>query len=298
MDYICLGQSTLDYNWSVPHIPAVGAKVLASDFLAGGGGMAATAAVAIARLGGEVAFWGRAGDDSAGHHMRDELRSHRVNIEQFRLFAGASSPVAAVLVDPDGERQISTFPGAKLPIDSTWLPFPQIANCRAVLADMRWPDGAVALFASARKHGIPTVLDADIANADDYPKILSHCDYALFSSNGLSAFAPNHEVKDALQLARQSGCKVAGVTNGAEGTLWMDEHSLQHTPAIPVAVVDTTGAGDVFHGAFTLRIGEGYPCIDAIKFATAAAAIKCGKPGGRKGIPNRQELGIFMESNL
>ncbi len=294
MDYICIGQSTLDYNWSVPQIPATGKKVFAGDFRPGGGGMAATAAVAIARLGGQVAFWGRAGDDTAGHIMRDELGTCGVNVEQFRLLSGARSPVAAVLVDSNGERQISTFRG-DLPEDPSWLALRQLKQCRAVMADMRWPAGAVEVFACARSLGIPTILDGDIADTDDYPRLLEQCDYALFSSNGLSAFAPDSDINNALTLARQYGCKVAGVTNGSEGTAWLDDHGLHCTPAIAVDAIDTTGAGDVFHGAFTLRIGEGYSSGDAIEFATAAAALKCCKRGAREGIPDREALDVFME---
>ena len=298
MDYICLGLSTLDYNWSVPQIPASGEKVLANHFFPAGGGMAATAAVTIARLGGEVAFWGRAGDDSAGHIMQQELREHGVNVDHFQLFGDARSPVAAVLVDPQGERQISTFRGDGLPESSAWLPLDTVANARAALADMRWLDGAAALFSSARQHGIPTVLDADIADSADYSKLLAHCDYAICSAIGLKTFAPGCDVSTALQQARQLGCIAAGVTNGNQGSLWLDKNALHHVPAVEIDAVDTTGAGDVFHGAFTLRIGEGYPCLDALEYATAAAAIKCSQPGGRTGIPDRQTLTDFIKSRL
>lgn len=296
MQYICIGQSTLDYNWRVPAIPAVGNKVLADAFSVAGGGMAATAAVAIARLGARVAYWGRAGDDTAGNLMRAELESLGVDTEYFQLFASGRSPVAAVLTDAHGERQISTFRGSELPTDPTWLPLSTIGNAKAVLADMRWPEAAALTFAKARQQGVPTVLDGDLAAEEDFPEVLRHCDYALFSRVGLSSFAPHSTTSEALRAARNFGCSVAAVTNGDQGTLWIDEHGVYSSPAFRIDAVDTTGAGDVFHGAFTFCIGQGNSCCEAIRLASAVAAIKCMHPAGREGIPNQQQVREFLDN--
>lgn len=296
MDYICIGQSTLDFNWLVPAIPAVGAKVLADDFATGGGGMAATAAVAMAKLGANVAFWGRAGDDTAGYLMREELESHGVDIKHFKLVAAGRSPVAAVLIDTDGERQISTFRGSDLPADSDWLPLTDINNTKAVLGDMRWPEAVARAFARAQQRQVPTILDGDLAPEQDFTAVLPHCDYAIFSTAGLNSFASGTETTNALQAARQFGCKVSAVTNGDQGTLWMDDHGIHNTPAFKVSAIDTTGAGDVFHGAFAYRIGSGDNCREAMRIASAVAAIKCSHPAGRDGIPNQQQLQEFLDN--
>src|SRR5690606_535457 len=127
------------------------------------GGMAANAAVAAAKLGARTQFWGRGGQDAAGRAMREELGSHGVDVSQFRLFDEGRSSVPGILVDRQGERSIVNFRGSGLPPDAGWLPLDAVAEADAVIADPRWPEGAVALFTAARAGGVPTVLDGDVA---------------------------------------------------------------------------------------------------------------------------------------
>ena len=94
----------------------------------------------------------------------------------------------------------------------------------------------------------------------------------------------------ALRAAVESGAKVAGVTRGEQGTTMLVDGALHHVPAVPVQVVDTLGAGDIFHGAYALALAEGKPVLAAARFASAAAAVKCSRPGGREGSPTRSEV--------
>lgn len=297
---ICLGNTTLDKVWPVPELPAGSGKFRASDYFELGGGMAANAAVAAARLGADAAYWGRAGDDAAGISMQNEMAGYGVDVTQFRLFAGARSSVSSIVVARDGERNIVNFRGANLPDDPAWLPLEQVAKAHAVLADIRWVEGAAAVFAAARQAGIPTVLDGEIATDAAYATVLPHTDHALFSEPGLRAFAGRDSLDNdtrrraALKKARDLGCKVAAVTRGAKGLLWLDDHGLHRQPAFDVDVVDTTGAGDVFHGAYACALGEGRSVADAMRFASAVAALKCTRHGGRAGIPNRSEVQTFL----
>lgn len=297
MDYICLGLSTLDYFWSVPQRTTFGEKILADNFFIRGGGMAATAAFTIAKLEGEVAFWGRAGDDASGALMHAELKKAGVNVEHFKLFPSGRSPVASVIVEPGGERQISTFRGSDLPKSACWLPLKKVRDAKVILADMRWLDGAEALFSEARRLGIPTVLDADIADEADYQRILPLSDHVLFSSAGLTACAPGDSRIEALKKVKELGCRIVGVTNGSKGTTWMNDQGTHFTPAFKIDAVDTTGAGDVFHGAYTLAIGNHNDTATAMHFASGAAALKCAKPGGRDGIPTIEELTQLLEKS-
>ena len=293
---ICLGKSTLDRIWPVANLPTIGGKFRASTYLELGGGMAATAAVAIARLGGETSFFGRAGDDEVGHAMHNELASYGVGVAQFRLYPDARSSVSAVIVSSDGERMIVNFSGENIPDGAEWLDLSKVKNCSAVLADVRWCEGAVALFTEARKHGIPTVLDGENASAEVFSKILPLTDHAIFSLPGLRSYS-GHRIADhaeTLQHVRAHGCRVASVTLGAQGALWLDETGMHHHPAFSTDVVDTTGAGDVFHGAYALAISEDMDVTQAMRFSAAVAALKCSHHGGRVGIPNRQETEEFL----
>lgn len=297
---ICLGNTTLDKVWPVWDFPATGGKYRASDYMELGGGMAANAAVAVSRLGGNAAYWGRAGDDPSGHTMKREMAGYGVDISQFRLFEGARSSTSAVIVSHDGERMIINYRGAGLPDDASWLPLEQVRAAKAVHADIRWMDGVCALFTAARDAGIPTVLDGEIAADAAYLAVLPLVDHAIFSEPGLRSFAGKDCLDNdanrraALKKVRDLGCRVAAVTRGAKGVLWLDDHGLHHQPAFIVHVVDTTGAGDVFHGAYAYALGEGQNVPQAMRFASAVAALKCTRPGGRAGIPTRDEVQVYL----
>lgn len=300
---ICIGNTTLDRVWPISQLPTTGGKYRASDYLELGGGMAANAAVAAARLGGKVIYLGRAGDDTAGHAMKSEMAEYGVNVDQFQLFPGARSSTSAILVTPDGERAIINFSGDGIPSDPSWLPLDDIKHADAVLADIRWTEGVSAALSAARTSGIPTILDGEIASVAAFSAVLPVVDHAIFSEAGLRAFNGGHPIENdadriaALRAVRAIGCRLAAVTRGAAGTVWIDETGIHFQMAFTVDVVDTTGAGDVFHGAYTLAIGEGAPVPQAMRFASAVAALKCTRRGGRAGIPSRAEVDAFLEKH-
>lgn len=283
---ICLGLSAWDHVWKIASLLQGSGKNRAEHYLATGGGMAATAAVAVAKLGGVVSFWGRAGQDVAGRAMVDELQQLGVDTRHFRLFEGARSSESCVLVDPSGERQIVNYRGHQLPPDATWLPLEQLDNVGAVLADPRWLEGAITLFEAARKRGVVTVLDADVADSAVFEQLLPLTDHAIFSEQALAAFAGSH---NALEKVAAYGCKVAAVTRGKHGVEWLENGRLSKRAAFKVHSVDTTGAGDVFHGAWTMAVAAGASTEDAASFSAAAAALKCTRFSGRSGIPTFSE---------
>ncbi len=283
---LCIGHTAYDMTWEVDHLPSGGGKVRASNFRQGGGGMAANAAVAAATLGARVHFWGRAGDDVAGHAMADALRTHGIDVSALRLLAGARSSVSAIVVDATGERSIVNFRGADLPDDASWLPLASIASFDAVLGDVRWPAAVAAAFAAARSAHVPTVLDGDVADPDVFDLLLPWSDYAVFSQPGLAGYAPDLADDEArLRRALSRGSRLAAVTLGERGIAWTDGGPLQRQRAFRVDAVDTTGAGDAFHGALALALGARVQVADAFRFAAAVAALKCTQPGGRAGLP-------------
>ena len=284
---ICLGLSAFDITWVVESLPAGGGKTRALEWREGGGGMAANAAVAAAKLGAQVRFWGRAGQDSAGLAMRDGLAALGVDVSQFRLFEGARSSVSGIVVDAAGERAIVNFRGAGLPGDAAWLPLETVAATDAVLADPRWPEGALALFQAARAHRVPTVLDGDVADAPVFDALLPFVDCAVFSEPGLAGYAGQAgEVEAQLRLAHSRGCTLAAVTLGERGVVWVDAAGTHRLPAFAVDAVDTTGAGDVFHGALAFALGAGVAVPEAFRFSSVVATLKCLRPGGREGVPD------------
>jgi sulfofructose kinase len=293
---ICLGLSALDQVWRVDRLfTGGGEKIRSSDYSAIGGGMAANGAVAAARLGAVTSFWGRGGDDAAGHEMRDALSREGIDVTNFKLFAGGRSSVSGIIVDTSGERQIVNFRGS-FPVEADWLPLDEAANVSAVLADPRWPEGAAALFAKARAQGVPTILDADMADADVFERLLPLTDHAVFSEPALRAFLGSASDEALAKIAR-FGCRVAAVTRGSAGVNWYENKSLRQRDAYAVEAVDTTGAGDVFHGAYAFAIGGALGVSDAMSFASAAAALKCTRANGRAGIPSFEDCLAFMRTH-
>jgi len=292
---ICLGLSALDQIWRVPEFFSGGSqKIRSLEYSTIGGGMAATAAVTVARLGGVAAFWGRGGEDAAGREMRDALSERGIDVSQFRLFPDGQSSVSGILVDRSGERQIVNFRG-RFPEPADWLPLGEVGTASAVLADPRWLAGAAALFEAARAKAIPTILDAEVADPDAFETLLPLTDHAIFSEPALSGFAGSAD-DAALAGIAKFGCGVAAVTRGADGVMWIENNMTHRYPAYAVDAIDTTGAGDVFHGAYALAIGARLQAADAMSFASAAAALKCTRPGGRAGIPTLEDCLAFQRN--
>ncbi|WP_035715116.1 PfkB family carbohydrate kinase, partial [Bradyrhizobium genomosp. I (2014)] len=218
---ICLGLAALDQVWRVERLFAGRSeKIKGTGYGTLGGGMAANASVAVARLGASVAFWGRAGNDAAGHEMRSAFVSEGVDVENFRLFSDGRSSVSGIIVDGSGERQIVNFRGL-YPEAADWLPLESVARASSVLADPRWVEGAATLFREARARGIATVLDGDMADAEVFERLLPLTDHAIFSEPALASFAGSADDKSLAALAR-FGCRVIAVTRGEGGVSWYE----------------------------------------------------------------------------
>ena len=291
---ICVGHSSIDTIYRVPLIPATPTKVLASSYTEAGGGMAANASVAASRLGAEVEYWGRVGGDASGEQIIAWLRDEHVEVHRVRRVSGARSPRTAVLVDERGERLICGYNDPALDDDPSWLPLASLAGCAVVLADVRWRSGAALVLDAARRERIPSVLDADVAPVASLHDLCARCDYAIFSESGLSAASGTNSAGLGLRHMQALAPGVVGVTLGADGFLWLDAGSERRAPAPRIDVVDTLAAGDVFHAAFAVAVAEGRAVADAARFANAAAALKCTRPGGRTGAPTRIEVDALL----
>jgi len=294
---ICVGHSALDRVFTVDAWPQASAKVRANSLVEVGGGMAANAAVAVARLGGEAHFWGPVGDDSVADSMSAHLRAAGVDVRGLRRFAGLYSSTSAILIDARGERLIVSYRGTALEAPADWLQLDQVGSAGALLADVRWPQGSIAALRAARRAGIPTVIDADTAETATLQSLAGEAEYAVFSEPGLACFSGAGGIEGGLRRALALGARLAAVTQGERGVCWIEAgqpKGLRQLPAFAVPVVDTLAAGDVFHGAFALELARGKVPADALRFAAAAAAIKCSRPGGRSGSPSRDEVERFL----
>jgi len=296
MRILCLGMSAHDCVYQVDTIPTTPTKILATGYAECGGGMAANASVAIARLGGEAHYWGRVGDDLLGDRIVGELAGEGVVTRNVRRLRGVVSPSAAILVDAAGERLVCAYNDPALDHGIGWLPLREVAGFDAVLADVRWPEGSAAVFDAARAAGKPSVLDGDIGPRDVLLELAARVTHAVFSTPGLARATGTVDPIDGLRAMAARGLPgVMGVTLGAAGFAWIDAYGeIRRAAAPPVQAVDTLAAGDVFHGALTLALAEGRSLGDAAAFANAAAAIKCARFGGRRGAPARSEVNALL----
>lgn len=296
---LCIGHSALDRIYRIDKFPAEPTKVRAIEHVEAGGGMAANAAVTVSRLGGRAELWSRIGDDAAGQTIKAGLKAEKVDVRYVQAFDGARSSTSAIIVDDNGERLIIGQRDAGMPSSTYWLPLERVRDQHVVLGDVRWLEGTRAAFTEARAHGVPTLLDADVGAREALPDILALTDYALFSTPALREFGglqPDAmDFSSSLDQVLDLGVLHAGVTLGAAGYAWRERDALGSrsnggVPGFSVDVIDTTGAGDAFHGAFALMLAEGKSIRTCGEVAAEVAALKCTRLGSRAGLPRRNEV--------
>lgn len=292
---LCVGQATLDHVLTVGGEIAIGRKHAAQRHDVVGGGLAANAAVAVVRLGGLAALAGVIGDDEAGTSVLAGLRAEHVDTSLVRRATGVTTPVSAVIVSAGGARTIVNHNPSELLAQQ--CPDLEGVVCDAVLVDGRWQAGAAAALSLARRRSIPGVVDVDRSTVD--AAVMATCldlaSHLIFSDDALRELTGTSSPAAGLRRASRDTAAHVAVTLGARGVVWLDGDDVRSLEAFAVDAVDTTGAGDVFHGASTLALAEGADEARAFTFASAAAALKCTRPGARAGIPSRAEVDDLLD---
>jgi sugar/nucleoside kinase (ribokinase family) len=290
---LCTGIAVEDYLFRVERFPAPGEKARAVDFIATAGGCAANAAMAVARLGGRARFAGPIGTDEASQRFLAALDHEGIDASGVLRVEGGSISVSGIFIDRDGEKMVATRHGGRL--DGAVPPNPDalVADVDIVVADNRFPNFVRPLCRVAQARGIRVVLDVDKATLPDDP-LFALASHVIFSAEALCATVGHPDL--AAALARMTG-SVSGflaVTDGPNDILWIGDRVPRRHPAFAVEAVDTLGAGDTFHGGFALALAEGLDEIAAMRFAAAAAALKCTRFGGISGTPARAEVDAML----
>ena len=293
---LCVGMPVRDLTFRVDAVPTRGSKIRTDDYVELSGGNAPNAAVGIARLGGEVRLAGPMGDaqETGDAFIYKCMATEGIDTTHLVRVNGAVTPISAVMSDAGGERTIVTYRDRKL-----WgvqLPSADVLldGCAALLTENRCAEFVTDLCMAAKQRGLPVVLDADQVMALR-EGLLTASTHIVFSEEALRATAGIDDLPAALARIAELTPAFVAATRGQQGIVWLDEAGATHSmPAFPVHAVDTLGAGDIFHGAFTLAIAEGQPVEAAIRFASAAAALKCTKPGGPMAAPSRAEVTQFL----
>lgn len=299
-DFVGLGYTGMDTTCLLPRIP-LDEKVRIERLIRQGGGPASTATVAAARLGLRTALVSAAGDDADGREIISQLRAEGIETCFVRLESGAASPSAYCWIDAGtGKRSIAWSMGTVSYLEADAVDVAAFADTHALHLDSHHP--AIAARAAAAVHALggTVFLDAGTCNERTCDLIPS-CDVVIASEPFARDLIGRDDPEAAIFRLYELGAAWAGVTLGSAGSVVGDGERILRRPCFPVSpIVDTTGAGDVYHGAFAaryvefLKAGENPDLEECMRSATMVAGLKCRQLGGRTGIPTRAELNAFL----
>ena len=294
-DVVGLGCACLDFLGIVPRLPARDEQVWMRQSTQQGGGMVSTALVALSRLGASTAFVGKIGGDMAGRFVKEEFDLYEVDTTHLEMEPGASTAVSMILVDESTGQRTILAGESTAAMSPSEVPCELVASAKYLHLDNTNRKAALAAARIARNSGVPVVLDADtVSSPDDLTDLLRLTDYLIASRVFAEELAGRTDPSEAAQALSGYGAAVTVVTLGEEGSYTLVDGRSFHTPAFPVEVVDTTGAGDVYHGAFIFGLLQEWALEKTVLFASAVAALSCTRLGGRTGIPDLNRALDFL----
>jgi sulfofructose kinase len=282
-----VGLSCLDHLWRVDRFPPVKSRTRASMYQVQGGGPAATGAVTVSMLGGEAELWAVHGEDPNGSYLARELEKLGVGVQGVLQPNGGVTLVSGILTGPDGERHIFSFHGTGLADDESSLDLKRVASFGVILFDNTHPKMSQAALGAARASGVPTL--ADFGNCDNW-HLAKLADTLVVSEECAEEILGRNDPEEAIGELRQFPEQVVGITLGEHGYLYDAGQGIRSFDSFPVNVVDTNGAGDVFHGAYAYGIASDWDHDRCGLFASATAALACTALGGRAGIPSYSDV--------
>lgn len=282
-DVLCVGHASYDLVFSVPHHPAEDEKLFADSLLGCGGGPAANAAVIAGRLGFTAAFAGFLGRDVYGDSHLAELQDDGVDT-RLVVRGNSPTPLSTILVKPDGKRALINYKGDTRALPTAAVDFSGIA-AKAVLFDGHEPGISLDLLQHLSGSNTLTVLDAGSVH-DGTLALMDKVDYLVASEKFAQQYAGD-EQSALSQLASLSPNVV--ITLGERGLIWQRGSESGAMPSPPVVAIDTTGAGDAFHGAFAAAAASGMNWLDILRYASVAGALCCTRMGARPGLPDKQQ---------
>jgi sugar/nucleoside kinase (ribokinase family) len=298
-DVLGLGCAAADDLFYVPHYPAEDTKMQVRRHERQCGGLCATALVAASRLGARCAYAGSLGDDDLSRFVRQRLADEGVELKHLRVLPDARPVHAVILVDETRHTRTIVYEVSDTGNASPdWPPDDVLRAAKVVLVDYYGVEGMVRAARVARAAGIPIVADLERAPPNDFlTELVELVDHLVVPLDFAEAWTGRSDPADAA-LALWSGRREAVVvTCGIDGSWYLgrDESGVpRHQPAFRVNTVDTTGCGDVFHGAYAASLAEGLGLPQRARLASATAAMKATRAGGQPGIPTRAAVEAFL----
>jgi ribokinase len=295
-DCVGLGIIVLDHLISVENYPASNSKNIITSHKQQGGGPVPTALAVLGILGKSTSLIAKLDDDYQADYLLSELRGFDLNTDFVVHDATIATPEAFIIVDAKGDRTVLLNRRQEADLRPQDISSDLIKHSSILHLDGQ--ETEAALFAAQIAQDNHVTVSIDIGS-DRYipPKLLELVDIAIVSEAFASAqLVKNNPLKSAEKLL-SLGPKIGGVTCGERGSYFASIRESFHHAALPVDVTDSTGAGDVFHGAAIFGFLQKYTLRHTVQFASAAAALACTKIGGKAGIPKLNEIAAFLTMN-
>lgn len=284
-DVVGMGLNSIDHLCVVKRHPRLDSKQPLTVYDCQPGGQVPTALVALQRWGLRTAYVGSFGDDAGGVTARAALAAEGIDLSAAVVRRGTRQQVSIILIDEvSGERSVLWEHVDDLVLRRSELPLAMLLQGRALLMDAVDLPAAVAAAQAARAEGVLTVLDTDTPAAG-IDELLHLTDVLIVAAEFPGRLTGMADLRAALRETARRGPWFVGVTLGPGGALAFVDDAFHYVPAFRVPVVDSTGAGDIFHAGSIFGLLQGWSVPDTLRFAAAAAALKCEKLGGRPGIP-------------
>ena len=297
VEVIGLGQACIDYLGRVTEYPEEDGKVELMDLQMQCGGPASTALVTLSRLGIRTSFLGSISDDAFGIEIVRGLKDENVDHTFLKTTPGYTSQFAFIAINKDdGRRTIFWTRGSVPHLKSTDVDLSPFPGARILHTDGLMVEASIEGAKQAKEMGLTVVMDAGTLR-EDYRELISMVDILIASERFGSALVGSEESVDkALEALGQWGPKEVVITLGPKGSIGWSGGKMVSQKAFSIDAVDTTGAGDVYHGAYIYGLLKGWNMAECMRFASAASALKCLEIGGRKGIPTLEKTLSFMKN--
>jgi sulfofructose kinase len=296
-DILGLGCVAVDDLLYVDAFPRPDSKIRLSGRDRQCGGLTGNALVAAARLGARCAFTGRLGNDDASRFVLDTFQREGIDLSLVHIQPDARPIRSTVIVDQSQHTRTVLFDlSGTTGASPDWPPAQTIQRCRMVYVDHYGIDGMIRAAQIARAAGAVVMGDLERDEWPGFDKLLELLDHVVVNQAFALKRTGSCDAAAAAEVLGDAGRRTAVVTCGAEGSWWISgtENKATHQSAFAVPVVDTTGCGDVFHGAYAAALIKGWPMAECVRFASAAAALKAMRPGGQRGSPRWEEVATFL----
>ena len=293
-----LGQACVDYLGKIPAYPREDGKIELTDLQTQCGGPASTALVTLSRLGIRTAFLGSVSDDPFGIEIQKGLQEEKVDTTFLKVTPGYTSQFAFIAITKkDGARTIFWDRGSVPHLTSKDVDLSPFSHARVFHTDGLMLKASIEAAHQAKDMGMTIVMDAGTLR-QGYRELVSLVDILIASQGFGEALVGSGEPPEkALEALAQWGPREVVITLGAKGSVGWHDGGIISQDAFSVEVMDTTGAGDVYHGAYIYGLLQDWNMLECMRFASAVSALKCMEIGGRKGIPSLEEVKAFIEQS-